>query len=280
VDIDECDANLDDCISSMACINTRGSFSCRCPTGQIGDARVGGAGCLDVPGLVLWLDGSDPFDDQSPPQSGRAIGTWVDRSGNGNHASQGAASRRPVYVQGGAGKGVIRFDGLTVPNGDELDIDNSGGEFDLNDATVFVVLARRFAANPSNPGFFSVRAGNFTRISMHLHYQGAGWMIWNGSTLTYTAEAPSTPGQLQLLEASWDLGTETRRTNGAVLESIVHQWNALEVFRTLHIGWSGNPDEHLNADIAEIIVLNHALVPADRDWIADYVGDKWGVALP
>jgi hypothetical protein len=278
-DIDECETGADDCINAAACVNLEGSFGCQCPVGQLGDARASGTGCLDVNGLLLWLDGADPFGDQNPPRSGRSMDVWIDRSGNGHHASQSVAARRPTYVPGGGGKGLLRFDGLAVPNGDELDIDNSGGEFDLADATIFTVLARRYEQATSNPGFFAVRSGPYTRISMHLAYHGVGWMIWNGAGLTYLTEPPFALGQLYLLEAMWDLGVETRRTNGLVLESITHPWNPAEVFRGVHIGWSGDAAEHFNGHVAEIIVFAGALAPGDRDAVADYLGEKWAIML-
>ncbi|KAL8526633.1 hypothetical protein ACS0TY_015728 [Phlomoides rotata] len=43
-DIDECsDPNLNNC--EKICINTVGSYNCRCPKGQFGDGRKGGKGC-------------------------------------------------------------------------------------------------------------------------------------------------------------------------------------------------------------------------------------------
>jgi hypothetical protein len=280
VDIDECDAGLDDCISLSACVNTPGSFGCRCPTGQLGDARAGGAGCLGIGGLLLWLDGTDPFDDQTPPQNGRSIATWLDRSGNGHNATQGVVSRRPTYVLGANGKGVIRFDGLSVPNGDELDIDNSGGEFDLADATIFTVLARRYTSIQGSPGFFAVRSDGFARISLHLYGTGDGWLVWNGSTISFATEPSFALGQLSLFDATWDLGMETLRFNGVAQQSTQHPWNTFEYFRTVHIGWSGYGPEHLNGNIAEVIVFEHAIAEAYRDWVTDYLGEKWGIALP
>lgn len=52
-DVDECTYNgpieafRHDCSASARCVNTPGSFECRCPAGYEGDARAGGSGCVD-----------------------------------------------------------------------------------------------------------------------------------------------------------------------------------------------------------------------------------------
>ena len=46
------------------------------------------------------------------------------------------------------------------------------------------------------------------------------------------------------------------------------------------IGWSGFNSEHLNGNIAEIIVFDNAISTLDRDLVADYLSEKWGITLP
>ncbi len=50
-----------------------------------------------ISSIVAWFDASDA---DSITQSGGAVSQWDDKSGNGNHATQGTASQRPTYRPG------------------------------------------------------------------------------------------------------------------------------------------------------------------------------------
>jgi hypothetical protein len=56
-----------------------------------------------LPGLVFWYDAA---------ASTYASGTWHDLSGNGNHAAQPIAARRPSQTADGLGRKLLRFDGI------------------------------------------------------------------------------------------------------------------------------------------------------------------------
>jgi hypothetical protein len=62
---------------------------------------------LDIPGLKLWLDASQIVG----LNDGDAVTTWSDLSGNGNHATQATASKKPTYKNTG-GKVFVKFDGV------------------------------------------------------------------------------------------------------------------------------------------------------------------------
>ena len=40
IDIDECVINTENCTSHSTCVNTDGSFDCRCDAGYTGDGRI------------------------------------------------------------------------------------------------------------------------------------------------------------------------------------------------------------------------------------------------
>ena len=66
----------------------------------------------------VWFDPSDIstlFQDSNGTTpvtaSGQPVGKILDKSGNGNHATQGTASKRPTYTEGG-GLSWLAFDGV------------------------------------------------------------------------------------------------------------------------------------------------------------------------
>lgn len=54
----------------------------------------------NISGCILWLDGTDPAGNGSPPSDGTSISTWVDKSGQGNNFTQGTSARQPVFKTG------------------------------------------------------------------------------------------------------------------------------------------------------------------------------------
>ena len=65
-----------------------------------------------VPGLVMWLDGKDVNGDRlaesaSSFLAGGKVGSWADRSGNGNTRTQAFSANQPTYSTGGG----LDFDG-------------------------------------------------------------------------------------------------------------------------------------------------------------------------
>ena len=56
-----------------------------------------------ISGLAFWYDAA---------LSTYAGGTWHDLSGNDNHAAQAIVSQRPSHTIDGAGRQVLRFDGV------------------------------------------------------------------------------------------------------------------------------------------------------------------------
>lgn len=259
-----------------------------CPVGQVGERDVG-SGCVDAGGLLLWLDGADPLADRTPPANGASVVSWVDRSGNEHHADQADPDKRPTYVASAVnGRGVVRFDSEDPQDGNELDIDNSGGEFDLTDATLFVVLRHGYddvsSENllPVAPGFFAVRdggAGADTRVSLHVRADAAGWGIWNGIDFFSTDEPDFGGKGFLLVDATWENDVETLRTDGKQVFSGTHPWNENEVMHPVRIGWSGNSNEHFDGDIAEVILFDNALDQTERDAVAEYLAEKWGIEL-
>jgi hypothetical protein len=238
-----------------------------------------GVDCVTVSSLVLWLDGADPENDQTPPNDASALATWSDRSGNAHDAIQATGNKQPTFVADGLnGLGVVRFDGIDSAEGDELDIDNSSattlGPLDLSDATIFAVVARRYVTYPHDPGFFGIRTGGSTRMSMHFTQTANRFLTWNNTSQAGPTLTTFVQNQFYVIDVTWSSNTETQRIDGVVTNTQSHAWSG-QTKLPGRVGWSGASDEHWNGDIAELIVFNAALGAPERDEVAGYLEEKW-----
>ena len=62
-----------------------------------------------IAGLAVWLDGRELLASNFALGSGVAVASWLDKSGNANHASQGTAANQPIYDNV---KRLVQFDGI------------------------------------------------------------------------------------------------------------------------------------------------------------------------
>lgn len=104
--------------------------------------------------LLVWLDGADSATlfnattGGSLPANNGGIGRWEDKSGNGNHATQGTASQRPLRLVAAAnGRDCLLFGG------------SSNSMIIANDlvttAASVVVVARRTGSDGLGGWFYS-----------------------------------------------------------------------------------------------------------------------------
>ena len=98
-----------------------------------------------LPGLAFWYDAAlSPY----------ANGIWHDLSGNGNHAAQPSASQQPSHAVDGAGRQLLRFDGINDALLVDTPPDLSGG------LTLFVTY--RVRTPVSFTGIFTAAAATGT----------------------------------------------------------------------------------------------------------------------
>jgi hypothetical protein len=96
---------------------------------------------------ALWLDGADVNGTGTPPASGTAVATWVDKSGNSKNLTQGTTSNQPAtaLVNG------LRFVNFTASNTTFLS--NTSMTIDYRTSQIFLVFQRKAAGG--NNGVFS-----------------------------------------------------------------------------------------------------------------------------
>jgi hypothetical protein len=209
---------------------------------------------FDYSGLRLWLDASDADGDGSEGsgyQDGNAVEIMVDKSGQGNDATQGISDSRPLYSSEGLnGKPVLQFDG----------IDDYLAFNEINSIRTVVMVVKR---NTGNQGFL---LGHETSYAFHSG-SGSAWSeIWTDPYLLN--------GILQV--------------NGSMLDGLNQNYsydstNILSIQTTGMLpasSFSKDRDNsvHWNGDLAELIIYNEPLPISTIRKLEGYLAHKWGIS--
>jgi len=218
-------------------------------------------------GLQLWLQG-----DISP--SG-VIDTWPDQSGLDNHGTQlDNSAWRPERVAASMnGYGVVRFDGVD----DVLNIPDL-----LSSATEGEIYIVNRLANFDNQynGLCQFGVQNGVAYS-----EDNGDLIWEDFGIDdgapFAGPGSSTLTQVNIYNSSiTTAGVSMVRFNGIPLQT---RTASGVVFTSTPLLGNDRYNEHFRGDIAEVIVYNRALTPAERDAVHVYLAAKYappGIVVP
>lgn len=227
-----------------------------------------------LPGLALWLDASDAsttYQDSTlttlASSDGDVVGGWKDKSGAGNHMTQGTTASKPV-------KKVNRINGLPVLQGDGVDDQLVTGTVNHNIGTgnfhwLFVI--RR---NASGSSWMGLATNKDFEPALYLRNNVADVLsVWWGSLRTFnTALAVDTPYLVEL----WRDGTTLKASINGVQEastftvSLSMPNNVWRSFTSRAVGENGP------IDIGEEIRLN-GYSPGTQAALRTYLRQKWAL---
>ncbi|MBX3737166.1 MAG: fibronectin type III domain-containing protein [Candidatus Didemnitutus sp.] len=213
---------------------------------------------MPTTGIRLWLKG-----ETQPP--GRVL-TWLDQSGNNNHAFNTNTARQPqAEVDAQTGRIVVRFDGVD----DMLQLPNVTAGMTQGEA--FVVV--KTAPAPDNNGrrLWSLGSADAYFIPDNRLFDGFGTSTRRDG-LGFGADF----SQWTLYNVSAEAGGKwSNRLNGKKYLTITG--NTVSFTSTAPQLGGGRP---LDGPIAELIVYDHALTEAERTAVAIYLNQRHGFATP
>jgi hypothetical protein len=252
----------------------------------------------EIPGNVLWLDGSDVDGDTSPGGSFEAGIRWIDKSAAGSgHASQTDASRLPAVLQNQVnGLAAVHFDGS-----DFMDLGPGalGMLSNVEGATLYAVVRTEvttpqrvfMVSTGANSGGSRAGVNLFDSFGASLSDQGDfgaagrrldtdefqridGGVTTVGVFVAYTAVFDYKAGTIDLLvngqlvnaSANFQTPGATSRTDSLNIRAGADADTDLRRFRGAFKG-----------DVGEILVYNRALSAAERRQLDDYLKAKWGL---
>lgn len=228
---------------------------------------AGGGKGIDVrsiPGLRLWLDGSDPLGNGSPPNDGAKVTMWKDKS-NSNFSTTNV-NGNPVY---NAATKSIKFDG-----GSSYNLPNGSFPFNNSPYSIFVVVS---TVNPGPPGWYLSGGGGqvigsaFNANQISHSWANGGSELWKaGPVKPITANTPL------LVELGYDSSSRMLLINGTVAGS--DRPGAINNDQNRNvIGHSPVYGQNLNGNIYEIIIFSSNLSDALRKKVEGSLAWKWGL---
>lgn len=244
---------------------------------------AGGGGSTLLTNLVAWYkaDAITGLADNDP------VATWLDSSGNNNHATQGAAADRPLYKTGIVnGLPVVRFDGVS----DFLESAYSAADLPSAFQTWFAVFRTNVADAMQMIYWMGDLTANGFGIEGEIHI-GISDFILAGSRVH--AEIGTNPTTAASNIDSTDTAnfhilcgrfTGLDTLNGVSQVFLDGQAGSLKTGATAAIGtWSGvsrigRPGlgvRFFNGDLAELLVYD-ADKNSQRNIIESYLKSKYG----
>lgn len=229
--------------------------------------------------LILWLDGTDPLGTGIIPSNNSAVGTWVDKSGNGNNATQAVGANQPLFKLNSVnGLPAISFDGVN----DQLQFNR----IIENNWTIAVVFSATVAPSGAcntqwfcGTGLVDGEVGGVTN----------DFGLTLNDTLSVMGGVGS-PDRTAIVNGNFKDGLQhlviyTRaKTSGDInlyVDSTLSANNAgnsntLNAPPRLVIGSLQTNIRYLGGYIAEIIICSIVLNSTNRGLLSNYLQTKWG----
>ncbi len=217
-------------------------------------------------GVSLWLDADDA---STVLLNGTSVTNWLDKSGNGRHATQGTAANQPTDTASGLnGKHVVRFDGTTDYLNVNLDFlaSVSHSAFVVTKPTTYNNI---YGAANGSAGASSLHVGFASSTTYRMNY-------W-GNDLSGTVSANFHAGAGNVLNYVWTTGAakaifangSAEGTSGALAGTIGTMAGGGRLSNIVGQGYFGG-------DIAEVIMVTGTVSVATRQTFEGYLAHKWG----
>jgi len=218
-------------------------------------------------GLQLWLDAADA---STIISSSGSVSQWNDKSGQGNHATQGTGSAKPTtgtVTQNSTN--VIDFDG-----GDTLALPSGLHGIPNGDFTIFLVMKQDGVANER---MLSAGIGGSTRLQMEM----------SSGDVAFHCNATFDKVVASIDETNWNIVTCFKKSTTAQSISVNGGTATTDAAGANISGIDGfaiasnqaGTDNFFNGNIAEILIYNRALLTSEITVVEAYLTPKWDVGL-
>ena len=223
-----------------------------------------------ISNLSLWLDAADTA---TITHSGGAVSQWNDKSGLGNHVTQGTAGSKPITgTRTINGKNVLDFDGTD----DALILPSGLYSIPTSNNTVFAVTLLDSTAASANvicmsdagTGRWRLLPVDITNVNISGGNSSSNTvvsaLVTSLSTVNARASFLARSGGAVVVGTDGTLGTAAVASNMTATIG--------------RIGTFTSGTQPLNGVIAEILVYSKSLTNSEINQVGNYLKAKWGVA--
>jgi len=246
--------------------------------------RSGGAAPFSIASLFAggtdgaWYDPSDLtalFQDSAGTTpvttAGQPVGLMLDKSGNGNHATQAISAKRPIYTEGG-GLAWLAFDGVD----DAMEIQNAAFSF-TGDQSVWVAAAH----DTGNGEYIYLMGGNddkgFLFVTLGRTVRMRFIPVTSATSVVSTSVIDTSP---IVFGGAWDRssGDVSLRENG--VEYTASKTPADVTVPVVTLLGGGNPKgASWDGNIYGAVIVNNLTTASETGEVEAYLAGKAGVTL-
>ena len=218
---------------------------------------------------VFWLDADD--DSTIIKDGANLVSQWSDKSGNGNHATQGTSSDQPTHTANTLnGLSAMVFDGTN----DHFDF--AGNFITDTSYSVFIVEQRLSGANMA-----PISGGNTQNNQLDMLYLSDSILrIAHGSAGGIDSSVPAytTPFTRVISHTHDETNGNHTYINGTNTGSNTGSTPDMSPTYGGRIGTRSNSIFY-DGNIGEVIMYDRELSTHERKALEQYLADKWGVTL-
>lgn len=217
----------------------------------------------------LWLDSADA---STITESGGFVSQWRDKSGNGDHAAQGVASRQPVT-------GVDSINGLNTLSfvDDYLLLDSLVDFSQYKSQELFVVMQAN--DNGSDKAFFAQFDGGSDSFLHRYTFDNMDIDLFYAAGSISSISTPDQNLTNALIYSSYftpaEVGVKTTQNVSYTTKSLPQAID--NSISPVSIGARNGGSNSFNGKIAEIIFVSSSLSTDDRSRFEGYLAWKWGL---
>lgn len=232
-----------------------------------------------IPGLTLWVDAMDlgTLTFSTSPD----VSQWSDKSGLGNHMTNGTANQQPLYLPTGLnGKPTIQFaDDATTKNLSCAD----NATMDFTEFAAFAVIQREADAGAPENVFNKWKpTGNLREFRLFVNATDGFTCQVTQDGLNVRSASPAgvlAQSTAYIVDASTTSATAFRAAVNHGVDGTQTMTNIFAGAAPLVIGAHGDFGERFTGYISEVLWYTKALSTSQRFAILSYLSSKWGIAI-